>query len=72
MGWLRTLLGLGRKNADRAVELVGLVEQLARRASNLSEYRKAIVDAAEAGELDFIFAELSAAKREADDYIKNG
>ncbi len=73
MGWLSSLLGLGGKAVrDNSALLTSVVEAVAKRAENRDAFRLALAKAAEEGDLDFVFNSLDAAKKSADDYIKNG
>jgi hypothetical protein len=66
--WSR-LLGRRRPGLQRAIELVG---DIAKTARTLSEYRRRLSEAAQAGDLDDAFSVFNAANRRAEEYIERG
>lgn len=69
MGWLSRLLG----RAQRPIETIApVVEGILERVSNLSEYRRELVKAAQKGDLDGPYAVWARANRRAQEFIDKG
>jgi len=70
MSWLSRILGRSRQAP--VDQIAGVINRILERADDIADYRRALIEAAQAGDLDGPFETFRAANRRARDYIENG